>query len=350
MPAGDIAAERALTAAGITIDDREEPRDTDLARLHRHLFAEQPPAQREPTGELVWLSAPGEARECVEIARRILKEAANGVRFDEMAILLRSPESYLGLLEHALDRAGIPAYFDRGTRRPDPAGRAFLALLSCAAENLSAARFAEYLSLGQVPLDNRQPDEDTWVIPDDDGLGLATPDGGRGRARSRPAAVRTIDTGFAGAMAMGATARGVVGDRRRGPMAAAARWPGGGDAHADSRPRSRRSRRSAHRRARQSAGHAAAVAGVRAADRPRDGRLAAARLVGRVVEPARAVRTPRPQTTRTCAPRPGRAPADERHRSCRHRRNPSCPFESAHVALRPAATAALRQGVRRVGG
>lgn len=176
MPAGDIAAERALTGAGITIDDREEPRETDLARLHRHLFAERPPAQREPTGELVWLSAPGEARECVEIARRILKEAANGVRFDEMAILLRSPESYLGLLEHALDRAGIPAYFDRGTRRPDPAGRAFLALLACAAENLSAARFAEYLSLGQVPLDNHQPDEETWVIPDDDGLGLATPD------------------------------------------------------------------------------------------------------------------------------------------------------------------------------
>src|SRR5262249_3902349 len=44
-----------------------------------------------------------------------------------------------------------PAYFDRGTRRPDPAGRAFLALLACAAEGLSAKRFDEYLSLGQVP-------------------------------------------------------------------------------------------------------------------------------------------------------------------------------------------------------
>jgi CRISPR/Cas system-associated exonuclease Cas4 (RecB family) len=36
-------------------------------------------------------------------------------------------------------------------RRPHPAGRAFLALLSCAADNVSARRFAEYLSLGQVP-------------------------------------------------------------------------------------------------------------------------------------------------------------------------------------------------------
>src|SRR5207237_7016144 len=35
--------------------------------------------------------------------------------------------------------------------RPHPGGRAFLALLRCAADNLSARRFAEYLSLGQVP-------------------------------------------------------------------------------------------------------------------------------------------------------------------------------------------------------
>ncbi len=36
-------------------------------------------------------------------------------------------------------------------RRPDPAGRAFVALLLCAVEGLSAKRFDEYLSLGQVP-------------------------------------------------------------------------------------------------------------------------------------------------------------------------------------------------------
>jgi hypothetical protein len=64
---------------------------------------------------------------------------------------VRSPRNYFGLLEHALARAGVPAWFDRGTRRPHPAGRAFLALLACAAEHLSAARFAEYLSLAQVP-------------------------------------------------------------------------------------------------------------------------------------------------------------------------------------------------------
>jgi ATP-dependent helicase/nuclease subunit B len=176
LPAGDAAAGHALEHAEIPIDDRDDHGDTDLTRLHQHLFLDAPPSQRTQTGELVWLSAPGEARECLEIARRILKEAGRGIRFDEMAILLRSPQAYLGLLEHALDRAGIAAYFDHGTRRPDPGGRAFLALLACAAENLSVARFAEYLSLGQVPLDSGESGEDTWVIPHDEGVGLIVPD------------------------------------------------------------------------------------------------------------------------------------------------------------------------------
>src|SRR5207249_68165 len=56
----------------------------------------------------------------------------------------------------------------------DPSGRAFLALLACAAEGLSARRFGEYLSLGQVP--SLDPDgappttEAGWQPPDDEGL------------------------------------------------------------------------------------------------------------------------------------------------------------------------------------
>jgi ATP-dependent helicase/nuclease subunit B len=97
------------------------------------------------------LSAPGEGRECVEAARVVLAHAEAGTPFDRMAVVMRAPELYASHLETALRRADIPAYFGRGTRRPDPAGRAMLALLACAAEDLSARRFAEYLSLGQVP-------------------------------------------------------------------------------------------------------------------------------------------------------------------------------------------------------
>ena len=126
--------------------------DDDLSCLRTFLFnTEVPPRTRELDGSLQVFSAPGEGRECVEMVRRVVAEARRGVRLDEMAILVRAPHSYLGLIEHALRRADVPAWFDRGTRRPHPAGRAFLALLACAAERLSAGRFAEYLSLGQVP-------------------------------------------------------------------------------------------------------------------------------------------------------------------------------------------------------
>jgi ATP-dependent helicase/nuclease subunit B len=121
-----------------------------LERLQRQLFIDN--AIGGEVGEDVeFFSAPGEGRECVEVARRILNEAKRGVPFDDIAIVVRAPESYWGLLEHALQRAGIKAWFSRGTRRPDPSGRAFLALLACANDGLSARRFAEYLSLGQVP-------------------------------------------------------------------------------------------------------------------------------------------------------------------------------------------------------
>ncbi len=123
-----------------------------------------------PAGdEVSFFSAPGESRECVEIARLVQKEAARGVPLDRMAVVLRSPQVYSGLLETALRRAGVEAWFVRGTRAPDPAGRAFLALLACAAEQLSARRFSEYLSLGQVPepdAEGEPPvDRARWVPP-----------------------------------------------------------------------------------------------------------------------------------------------------------------------------------------
>ena len=50
----------------------------------------------------------------------------------------------------------------RGARRPDVAGRSLLALLHCAEEGLSASRFAEYLSLGQVPEDEEPATPALW--------------------------------------------------------------------------------------------------------------------------------------------------------------------------------------------
>jgi CRISPR/Cas system-associated exonuclease Cas4 (RecB family) len=178
VPAGDSTAVSRLAKRGVRIQIVDEAEHNDLTQLAHYLFSKEPPPERTRTGELIWFSAPGEGRECVEIARRILKEAIRDVRFDEMAIVIRSTQQYTGLLEHALARAGVPAYFERGTRRPDPAGRAFLAVLSCATEKFSAKRFAEYLSLAQVPaLDDsgKAPagsGHSTWIASRDDVFGV----------------------------------------------------------------------------------------------------------------------------------------------------------------------------------
>jgi len=125
--------------------------ESALLDLQQHVFSETAPKHRERPEDVVVLSAPGEAQEAAELARAIQLEVEKGRPFDRVAVLLRSPEVYTPLLEDVFDRAGIPAYFENGTKRPDPAGRAFLALLDCAAEELSATRFAEYLSLSQIP-------------------------------------------------------------------------------------------------------------------------------------------------------------------------------------------------------
>lgn len=181
VPAGD---EQSLVHLGEALDVVPEPafdearmgaKATSLARLKAFLFSEGPAPRGALGDDVVILSAPGESRECVEIARIAQKEAARGVPFDRMAILLRAPSQYRSHIEEALRRAGIPAHFAKGTVRPDPAGRAFVALLACGAEKLSARRFAEYLSLGQVPEATAEgepppplPAAERWVPPDED--------------------------------------------------------------------------------------------------------------------------------------------------------------------------------------
>lgn len=154
LHAHDLRGIEALeTALGVIAEKVSEPRaENMLARAQRLVFAtESEPAAEIDKKGIEFFSAPGEGRECVEIARRVLHAANEGTPFDRIAVLLRNPDAYQPLIEDALARASIPAFFTRGTVRPDPSGRALLALLACKAQGLSALRFAEYLSLGQVP-------------------------------------------------------------------------------------------------------------------------------------------------------------------------------------------------------
>ena len=174
VPARDERSLRHLGAAlGVAPAQLAGARAGSLARVQSGLFVDSMGPPQDCDEHVTVLSAPGESRECVELARVILREAARGVPFDRMAILLRAPLQYRPVVEEALARAGIPAHFARGTVAPDPAGRALLALLACAADGLSARRFAEYLSLGEVPQATElgappapAPAGDRWVPPD----------------------------------------------------------------------------------------------------------------------------------------------------------------------------------------
>lgn len=156
-PAGDTRAHRLIAASlGAGMDTVEAPPgpasdSSSLTRLQEHLFGDGLPPEASLDDSVTLRSAAGEMQECVEIARRIQAEARRGVTFDRIAVLLHARARYAPYLEEALGRAGIPAWFARGTTRPEPGGRAMLALLNCAAETFSARRFAEYLSLAQVP-------------------------------------------------------------------------------------------------------------------------------------------------------------------------------------------------------
>jgi len=175
-PAGDerTIARLARALGRKPEETRQDGAGSSLVRLKQHLFAASAPEPCELDASVTVASWPGEARECLEIARSIQREAARGVPFDRMAVFLHAPREYTAHLEEALTRADIPAFYARGTARPHPAGRALLALLACAAEGLSARRFAEYLSLAEVP----EPDAaasggapswvDAWVTSGDD--------------------------------------------------------------------------------------------------------------------------------------------------------------------------------------
>jgi ATP-dependent helicase/nuclease subunit B len=189
--------------------------ETSLDRLRHFIFLPSPPDKKAPDESVEFFSAPGEGLECLEIARRIRSAAKPrpgtneaGVPFDQIAILLRHPDAYLPLVEDALRRAGIEGHFTKGTIRPDPSGRAFLALLACAEEGLSASRFAEYLSLGQVPPVTEsgappQPRPEDLFVPAEDELQLSfrflPPETGTELAPGKPGGkssdvgLRTID-------------------------------------------------------------------------------------------------------------------------------------------------------------
>ncbi len=132
---------------------KEKPQ-TGLERLRQRLFDPAVPLSRKATLELdpsiQVLSAAGESLEAVEIARLIQDAADQGVRYQEIGVLLRSPDAYRVPLASAFDRAGIDAFFVEGVPRVDPAARGLSLLLDLIDADLDRGRVMEFLSSARI--------------------------------------------------------------------------------------------------------------------------------------------------------------------------------------------------------
>lgn len=120
-----------------------------LRRLRARLFE---PPRDEPLddGSVELVTAPGEAHEARAIARRLLREAARGVPFEEMGIALARPQLYAPLLADLLERLGVPHKLHPSLPlRFGRSARSLLLLFRC--RGLPRAAVMEFLTFAPVP-------------------------------------------------------------------------------------------------------------------------------------------------------------------------------------------------------
>jgi len=123
---------------------------SSLRRLQTRLF--EPPQAEEALhdGAVELLSAPGEAAEVRAIVRRLLREAARGVPFEEMGVILPRPDSYAHLFTDLLERLGVP--FRLHPSLPLCFGRAARALqLLFRCRGLPRTAVMEFLTFAPIP-------------------------------------------------------------------------------------------------------------------------------------------------------------------------------------------------------
>jgi RecB family exonuclease len=125
-----------------------------LQRLREGLF-EPPPAPGPgggppDDGAVELVTAPGEAAEVRAIVRRLLREAARGVPFEEMGVVLPRPQAYAPLFTDLLARLGVPHRLHPSLPlRFGRAARSLLLLFRC--RGLARPAVMELLTFASVP-------------------------------------------------------------------------------------------------------------------------------------------------------------------------------------------------------
>ena len=134
-----------------------------LTRLGTSLF-EPPAGEAVEDGSVELLTAAGEAAEVKAIARRLLREAARGVSFEDMGVVLPRPDDYAALVTDLFDRTGIP--FRLHPSLPLHTGRAarsLLLLLRC--RGLARTSVMEFLTFAPIPFDGLLGEADVSTVP-----------------------------------------------------------------------------------------------------------------------------------------------------------------------------------------
>ncbi len=129
------------------------PPPSSLLRLREGLFEESRGAGLEvEDGAVELVTAPGEAAEVRSIARRLLREAARGVGFEDMGVFLPRPETYAPLFTDLLTRLGIPHRLHPSLPlRFGRAARSLLLLFRC--RGLERPAVMEFLTFAPVPFE-----------------------------------------------------------------------------------------------------------------------------------------------------------------------------------------------------
>ena len=122
-----------------------------LAALRGGLF--EPPSGRAARDESVaLLTAPGEAAEARAVVRQLLREAARGVPFEEMAVAFPRAELYAPLFTDLLSRLGIPFRVHPSLPlRTGRTARSLLLLFAC--RGLPRAAVMELLTFAPIPFE-----------------------------------------------------------------------------------------------------------------------------------------------------------------------------------------------------
>lgn len=125
------------------------PLPASLTRLRQQLFAS---TLGVPAGDgaVELLTGPGEAAEVRAIVRRLLREAARGVPFEEMGVILPRPQEYAPLFADLLDRLGVPHRLHPSLPlRFGRCARSLLLLFRC--RSLPRSAVMEFLTFAPIP-------------------------------------------------------------------------------------------------------------------------------------------------------------------------------------------------------